>query len=259
MLQLATPANRRHLGILGTPERRIPTMADDADKPDEVPFLSTTPFPVPPARPFPRAVFEAGQGPFETSQGMPLTLRDQLESQARRVEDHVALGTQPIAVGEVEIGQPTLTVNPNPITTIGKAVLGNKAALQLAAFSLRASLDARLEQIRVDRLNSEDPTQYEDLRRRVDEFLVASISGAEAPIVATTLSLADGLRNWWNEDHSSICNKLLNIGLFAGGLTICGLAGALGPVSVPIVATLIGGKDVASALESCVKLLAKRD
>ena len=49
------------------------------------------------------------------------------------------------------------------------------------------------------------------------------------------------------------------MGLFAAGLAICGLAGALGPVSVPIVATLVGGKDVVSALESCVKLLVKRD
>jgi hypothetical protein len=152
-----------------------------------------------------------------------------------------------------------LIVTRAPTTVIGKAVLGNKAALQLAAFSLRASLDAKLEQIRVDRSNSEDPAQYEDLKRRVDEFLIASMADDEAPIIATTLSLADGLRNWWTADHSSICNKALNIGLFAGGLAICGLAGALGPVSVPIVASLIGGKNVVSALESCVKLLAKRD
>jgi hypothetical protein len=89
--------------------------------------------------------------------------------------------------------------------------------------------------------------------------LIASMADDEDPIIATTLSLADGLRNWWTADHSIICNKALNIGLFAGGLAICGLAGALGPVSVPIVASLIGGKNVVSALESCVKLLAKRD
>jgi hypothetical protein len=146
-----------------------------------------------------------------------------------------------------------------PTTVIGKAVLSNKVTLQLAALSLRTSLDAKLEQMRVDRSNSEDPEQYEDLRRRVDEFLIASISNDEPPVVATTLSLADGLRNWWTKDHLSICNKALNMGLFAGGLAICGLAGALGPVSVPIVATLIGGKDVAAALESCVKLLATRN
>jgi hypothetical protein len=150
----------------------------------------------------------------------------------------------------------TLTVTS---TAIGKAVLSNKVALQLAALSLRASLDAKLDQMRADRSNSEDPAQYEDLRRRVDEFLIASTSNNEAPVVATTLSLADGLRNWWTLDHSRICNRVLDMGLFAGGLAICGMAGALGPISIPIVATLIRGKDVASSLESCVKLLGKRD
>jgi hypothetical protein len=233
-------------------------MVDDADKPDEVPFVPVQS--VPPARPFNPAIFEDPQ-----SGSVPLPLRDQSESQGDPAADHVALSGRATAMAsggaQIEVigGDAGFMVTRAPITAIGRAVLGNKAALQLAAFSLRASLDAKLEQIRVDRSNSEDPAQYEDLRRRVDEFLIASMSDDEAPVVATTLSIADGLRNWWNTDHSSICNKALNMGLFAGGLAICGLAGALGPVSVPIVATLIGGKDVVSALESCVKLLAKRD
>jgi hypothetical protein len=179
--------------------------------------------------------------------------------------DHVALTGRVTAMaagtGQFNVtgNDAALTVTRAPTTVIGKAVLSNKVALQLAALSLRASLDAKLEQMRADRSNSEDPAQYEDLRRRVDEFLIASMSNDETPVVATTLSLADGLRNWWTRDHSSICNRVLNMGLFAGGLAICGMAGALGPVSVPIVATLIGGKDVASSLESCVKMLAKRD
>jgi hypothetical protein len=179
--------------------------------------------------------------------------------------DHVALTgqvtTMAAGTGQFNVtgNDAALTVTRAPTTVIGKAVLSNKVALQLAVLSLRASLDAKLEQMRADRSNSEDPAQYEDLRRRVDEFLIASMSKDEAPVVATTLSLADGLRNWWAVDHSNICNRVLNMGLFAGGLAICGMAGALGPVSVLIVATLIGGKDVASSLESCVKMLAKRE
>jgi hypothetical protein len=102
-------------------------------------------------------------------------------------------------------------------TVIVMAVRTNQAALQLAALSLLASLDAKLEQLRAERSNSEDPAQYDDLKRRVEEFLAASSSDNDAPIVATTLSLADGLRSWWTKDHSSICNKALNISLFAGG------------------------------------------
>jgi hypothetical protein len=232
-------------------------MVDDADKPHEVPFM---PISVPPTRPFNPAIFEDPQ-----SGSVPLPLRDQPETQGETSSDHVALEARGTAMSA---GSAHLTVTGNdaglivtraPTTVIGMAVLGNKATLQLAAFSLRASLDAKLEQMRTDRSNSEDPAQFEDMRRRVDKFLIASMADDEAPVVATTLSLADGLRNWWTADHSSICNKALNMGLFVGGLAICGLAGALGPVSVPIVATLVGGKDVVSALESCVKLLVKRD
>ncbi len=232
-------------------------MVDDADKPDDVPFVPVQS--VPPAVPFKPAIFEDPQ-----SGSVPLPLRDQSETQGTAA-DHVALEARGTAMSA---GSAHFTVTGNdaglivtraPTTPIGRAVLGNKAALQLAAFSLRASLDARIEQIQAERSNSEDPAQYEDLRRRVDEFLIASMSDDEGPVVATTLSIADGLRNCWTVDHLGICNKALNMGLFAGGLAICGLAGALGPVSVPIVGALVGGKEVVSALESCVKLLAKRD
>jgi hypothetical protein len=230
-------------------------MADDADKSNDVPFVSV-PFSVPTGKPFNPAIYEAPQPGL-----VPLPLTDQPESQAGTAVDQIALTARSTVMaagtGQFNVtgNDVTLTVTHAPITAIGKAVLSNKTALQLAALSLRASLDAKLEQMRSDRSNSEDPTQYEDLRRRVEDFLLASLSSDEAPVVATTLSLADGLRNWWTTDHSSICNKALNMGLFAGGLAICGLAGVLGPIGVVTVGTLIGGKDVASALESCVKLL----
>jgi hypothetical protein len=255
-----TPPGRKLLAELNNKDRYVaeavefaaggedppPGAADDTDKSKDVPFVPVD-FSNPQPRPLNRAIFEDPQ-----SGSVPLPLSDDRPN-------HVALSARSIATTGAVIGEPTLTVNRAPTTAIGKAVLSNKAALQLAAFSLRASLDAKLEQMRADRSNSEDPAQYEDLRRRVDEFLIASISNDEPPIVATTLSLADGLRSWWNSDHSSICNRALNMGLFAGGLAICGLAGALGPVSVVTVGTLIGGKDVVSALEVCVKLLKKRD
>jgi hypothetical protein len=130
--------------------------------------------------------------------------------------------------------------------------------LQLAALSLLASLDAKLEQMRSERSNSEDPAQYEDLKRRVEEFLAASSSNDDVPIVETSFSLADGLRDWWNKDHVNICKKALNMGLFAGGLSICAAAGVLGPLSVVTVGTLIAGKNFSGALDACAKLL-KRD
>jgi hypothetical protein len=162
-----------------------------------------------------------------------------------------------VSAGEYKIqgNDADLIVRHSSTTAIVAAVRTNQLALKLAAISLLASLDAKLEQLREARSNSEDPALYEDLKRRVEEFLAASASNDEVPVIATTLSLADGLRNWWIKDHSNICSKALNLGLFAGGLVICGLAGALGTVSVVTIGALVGGKDVASALEACVKVL----
>lgn len=142
-----------------------------------------------------------------------------------------------------------------PATMILSAVRTNQTALRLSAISLLALLDAKIEQLREARSNSEDAAQYEDLKRRVEEFLAASASAADEPIVSTTLSIADGLRAWWTKDHAGICNKAFNIGLFAGGLSLCAAAGALGPASIITVGTLIAGKDIPAALEACVKLL----
>jgi hypothetical protein len=182
------------------------------------------------------------------------------ELQAGRAVGIGVAGVVRAGVGEFSItgNDADLILRRASTTVIVTAVRTNQLALQLAAISLLASLDAKLEQLRDERSNSEDPAQYEDLKRRVEDFLAASSSNDEAPVVTTTLSLADGLRNWWTKDHLSICNKTLNIGLFAAGLGICGLAGALGTASVVTVGTLIGGKDIPSALEACVRLL-KRD
>jgi hypothetical protein len=152
-------------------------------------------------------------------------------------------------------GEASFTVHRASATVIVTAVRTNQPALQLAAFSLLASLDAKLELLRTERSNSEDPAQYEDLKRRVEEFLVASASNNEAPIVATTLSLADGLRSWWTKDHTSICDRTFNIGLFAGGLSICAAAGVLGVGTAITVGALVGGKNVADSLKALAKLL----
>ena len=150
---------------------------------------------------------------------------------------------------EVEAGR---TVR---VTVIGRSVLNNQTALQLSALALLNSLDAKLAQLRDARSNSEDPATYEDLKRRVEDFLAGCSAAEEAPAVKSTLSLADGLKNWWANDHISICNKALNLGLFSGGLAICSLAGALGTPSVVTIGTLIAGKDIPDALAACVKLL----
>jgi hypothetical protein len=150
-----------------------------------------------------------------------------VELQARTAIGIGVAGVIRAEVGEFKINDndADLILHRASTTLIVTAVRTNQLALQLAATSLIALLDARLEELRDERSNSEDPAQYEDLKRRVESFLAVSTLADEAPVVATTLSLADGLRNWWTNDHLSICNKTLNVGLFAAGLGICGLAG----------------------------------
>jgi hypothetical protein len=194
-----------------------------------------------------------------TENGQPIATEDGSAIEISKAE--VPSGSRGAGAGYFKLrrGDADLSVRHAPRTVIGKAVLSNQLALQLAALSLLAALDAKLEQIREQRSNSEDFAQYEELKRRVEEFLAASSSAEEAPVVKSTLSLAAGLRNWWTADHASICNRALNISLLAGGLGICGLAGAFGTVSVVTVGTLIAGKDIPAALEACVKLLKSAD
>jgi hypothetical protein len=244
----------------GVPAGELPSLLGEASSiegSEHVP-VAQGPFPVsPPRPPFRRNVIEDPQDGFvPPAPASPSTPSDRESSPTHAaLEARTTVMSTGAAKISVEGGEASFTAPPSPTTAIGKAVFSNKAALQLTAFSLRATLDAKLERMRDERSNSEDQRQYEDLRRLVDEFLVASIGNEEDPIIAKTLSLADCLRDWWAKDHVSICNKALNIGLLGSGLAICGLAGALGPISVATVGALVGGKDVVAALESCVKLL----
>jgi hypothetical protein len=144
---------------------------------------------------------------------------------------------------------------------IGRAVATNQVAIQLAAVSLLNALDAKLETLHEARSNSEDAAVYENLKRLVEAFLAAQEKTDEKPVVESTLSLAEGFRNWWFKDHESICKKTMNIGLFTGGLTVCALAGALGvsDASIVTVGVLVGGKDVVGALTALAKMLPGKD
>lgn len=157
----------------------------------------------------------------------------------------------------VEGHETQFTIGRATTVTIVTAVRTNQVSLQLTAISLLSSLDAKIEQLRADRSNSEDPVLYQDLKNRVEAFLAAVSAMEEPPIAASSLSIADGLRGWWDRDHADICSKTFNMGLFAGGLSICAAAGVLGPIGVVTVGTLIAGKNLTGALEACAKLLTR--
>jgi hypothetical protein len=158
------------------------------------------------------------------------------------------------APGEALASSPPIDGTP-AATTIGKAVLQNRAAIDLVAASLLVLIDERIESLRQERSNSEEAgaalDQLEDLKRRVEAFLAATsqFSTEQAPettVVEKTYSLAAGISDWWSKCHVQICDKAFDralksadVALFGIAAGICSLAGAPGEWAIGISAALV--------------------
>ena len=86
------------------------------------------------------------------------------------------------------------------------------------------ALDLKIEALRAEGSNS-TIAEFDDLKRRVEEFLTANERRQEASIADNALSIADGFRRFWTEKHVSICEKTLDMTLFSAGLAFCGAVG----------------------------------
>jgi hypothetical protein len=149
-------------------------------------------------------------------------------------------------------------------TTIGKAVLNNRAAIDLIAASFLVLIDERLESLRQERSNSEEGSaareQLEDLKRGVEAFLGATSKFATAKktkeelVVETTTSFATGIGNWWSKRHVQICDRSFEMGLFGIGVTICLLAGTGGILAAAIPGAMVGGKPVVDVIKVYAKV-----
>lgn len=144
-------------------------------------------------------------------------------------------------------------VTPPSRIVIIRTVQANQAVVQLTALSLLSALELKIETLRAAGSNSEI-AEFDDLKRRVEEFLAANAKRDEAPIADTTLSIADGLRRFWTEKHVSICEKTLDMTLFGVGLAFCGAAGILAVPTAVTVGALVGRKDVVEALKATAKI-----
>jgi hypothetical protein len=176
----------------------------------------------------------------------------------------VSTGSAPLEIGPPEIGAPTLREkkagrSPRARTTIGKALLKNRAEIELIAASFSLLIDEKLDALRQQRSNSDEAHReiagYEELKRKVDEFIAAASGFAvkkttEPEIVETTTSLAAGIGKWWSESHVSFCEKAANIGLLGIGVAICSLAGASGAFAVGVPAVMVGGKPIVEAIKA---------
>lgn len=146
---------------------------------------------------------------------------------------------------------------PHQRTIIVRAVLSNQVHVQIAAAALLSAIELKIEVLRTSGSNSEID-EFDDLKRRVEEFLAANSKRDEAPIADATLSIADGLRRFWTEKHVSICEKTLDMTLFGAGLAFCGIAGVLAVPTALTVGAIVGGKNVVEAIKAGAKLLPER-
>jgi hypothetical protein len=137
-------------------------------------------------------------------------------------------------------------------TVIIRTVLNNRVAVQLTALSLLAALDLKIETLRASGSNSEI-TAFDDLKRRVEEFLAANEKGEETAIADTTLSIADGLRRYWTEAYDKVCDT----GLLGVGLSFCAVAGAfgVGETTILTVTALAGGQRVVDVVKAAADLV----
>lgn len=146
-------------------------------------------------------------------------------------------------------------------TRVGKAVLRNHVPIESAAAAFVLLIDARLEQLRADKPNSDEAiaargaaiADCEDLKRRVDRFLdsVAGFSSEkveEPELVKDTISFKEGLGRWWTKRHV----EAMDTSLFLIGVSICWLAGG-GPLAIAIPGVLVGGNRVVEIVKAVIK------
>ncbi len=130
-------------------------------------------------------------------------------------------------------------------------VLAPLVSLSLAGQEHGRTIPLAEEQI--DRLN--------ELKAKVDEFITAARDflkdrTRESVLETKSFSFFKGLRDWWDKDHISICNRSLPLGLFGVALALCSLAGDPGTTAIVVSGAVAGGQPVADALKAA---LGKKD
>lgn len=183
----------------------------------------------------------------------PLTLRAEAAQPLAREEADPASSTSIAATVTLDplTVEATATVGENRRTVIIRTVLANQVVVQLTALSLLNALELKIETLRAEGRSNSEIAEFDDLKRRVEDFLAANDKRDESPIADTTLSIADALR------HLLMHENVRDIGLLGVGLSFCAAAGALG-VSDPVilaVSAIAGGKRVPDVLKAAAELV----
>jgi hypothetical protein len=180
------------------------------------------------------------------------------------------------ALGEAAIGetvtlsktvtraeQPAAAPHRGAQSTVGIAVLQNNASIVLSAASLWFRIEERLSSLRLELPNSDEAkltrdqaiSDYAELKERVEALIETVSKFASSPgveektVLETTTSFTAAINNWWGKRHV----QTFDTALFLGGLGICTLFGAGGPIAAAICGTLVGGKQIAEVIKTLGK------
>jgi hypothetical protein len=131
-----------------------------------------------------------------------------------------------------------------------------------------ALIDERLENLKDERRTrnsdegqrrcSAEIANFEDLKKRIEDFLdkqagFSTGSTSEKQLVGSTTSLIRGIKNYWNRDHVSICEKTFDRATFFAALGFCLLADGGGPLSVMTAGSLAMGPSFTKAVTAWAK------
>lgn len=151
-------------------------------------------------------------------------------------------------------------------TRVVKALLANADELQTAVATSLLLIDNRIEVLSNERPNSDQSIaqrddeikaltqmkgQLEIIRGAPDKLKKGEIRENEANKLIKSFS--DGVREYWNANSEVICEKTVNIALFASTVLVCKLAGASGDLTIAVSAAMAGGKTVMDGLKGIMR------
>jgi hypothetical protein len=155
-------------------------------------------------------------------------------------------------------------------TRQSEAVVMNHQQIAISSKALIILLDDKIAALQSERPNSQEAIAarensilaYRAIRGDLAALQAAATTFGSRPgakeqqqVLKSAKRFADGVGDWWNKHHDSICSKAFDMGMFLSAVSICSLAGSGGKVAAIIGAALVGGKSVGGVLKGLAKKL----
>jgi hypothetical protein len=160
-------------------------------------------------------------------------------------------------------------------TKIGKAVEANEKEITLAISALILQIDAKLEALSSERLNSDEgqarvvqeTTDFERMKAELERIqdMVAAFKKDKAPekekaVVKATKTFKQGVEEWWTNKSGEILTSTAKGAVLVSSIALLALMKADSVAAITAVATVVNGGAIqrAKQIGSAVKRIAKR-